>query len=193
MKARMSCREMLVKASAVVVFGLIAGCTVTTNYSPPAGVPTANIRFRQISVGGFRLYHPPALPSCFVPSDPRGSDPIGFASIPLPNDKTIVLIPSHRIQPRLGMPIGDAFPDGSYFELKMQADQTLTLWVETAGVTGSSETATAFRFTPRAGENYEVTVNFALPFDVYVHHIISRNGEYSEEQVKDLDIIRRCL
>lgn len=189
MKEKMKIRNALGRLPVFAICSLMAGCAVTTDYAPPAGVPTANIRFRELNVGGFHLYQPPALPACYVPSDPKGGDPIGFADVPPANDSTIILIPSHRKQPRLGMPIDGTYIDRSYFELRMQANHMLTLRVSSPGY---DQFDTAFRFTPREGENYEVTVNFSIPFEVHVYRIDSHDGHYSEEPVKDAEIIRRC-
>ncbi|WP_224011019.1 hypothetical protein [Paraburkholderia tropica] len=170
----------------------VMGC-VTTNYMPPPGVPTANIRFREIGEGGFFLYQPPPLPGCYLPSDPLGGalggEPIGVADVPPKNDHTIILIPSHRQQPRLGMPIDGAYIDRSYFELRMQADHLLTLRVV---LPGRDQFDSAFRFTPKSGGNYEVTVHPGTPLKVDVYHIDSHDGHYALEPVNDLEIIRRC-
>lgn len=88
------------------------------------------------------------------------------------------------------MPIDGTYIDRSYFELRMQANHMLTLRVSSPGY---DQFDTAFRFTPREGENYEVTVNFSIPFEVHVYRIDSHDGHYSEEPVKDAEIIRRCL
>ncbi|MFK4446818.1 hypothetical protein ABH944_007087 [Caballeronia udeis] len=188
MKGKMQIKTLLASSSVFAACSLVTGC-VTTNYMPPPGVPTAQIRFREINEGGFHLYQPPPLPGCYLPSDPAGGDPIGVADVPPKNDTSIVLIPSHRQQPRLGMPINKKYIDRSYFELRMQADHLLTLRVRSPGY---DQFDTAFRFTPRAGENYEVTVRFGIPFDVHVYHIDAHDGHYSEEPVKDLEIVRRC-
>lgn len=188
MKEKMRIKTLLGSWSVFAACSLVTGC-VTTNYMPPPGVPTAHIRFREVNVGGFHLYQPPPLPGCYLPSDPLGGDPIGFADIPPKNDSTIILIPSHRKQPRLGMPIDGTYIERSYFELQMQADHLLTLRVSSPGY---DRFDTAFRFTPQSGENYEVTVAFDMPFDVHVYRINSHGGHYSEEPVQDLEIIRRC-
>ncbi|WP_175726817.1 hypothetical protein [Burkholderia ambifaria] len=166
----------------------VTGC-VTTNYMPPPGVPTANVRFREIGEGTFFLYQPPPLPGCYVPSDPLGGEPIGVASVPFKDDHTIILFSTHRQQPRLGMPIVDHYIDQSYFELRMQADHVLTLRVARPG---RDQYDSAFRFTPKSGENYEVTVHPGTPLKVDVYHIDSHDGHYSVERVEDVEIIRRC-
>ncbi|MCR5893892.1 hypothetical protein DPV74_15115 [Burkholderia sp. HAN2018] len=87
------------------------------------------------------------------------------------------------------MPIADKYIDQSYFELRMQADHLLTLRVS---VPGLDQYDNAFRFTPKSGENYEVTVRPGTPLKVDVYHIDSHDGHYSVERVEDLEIIRRC-
>lgn len=167
---------------------LVAGCGVTTTYMPPPGVPTANIRFREVGLGGFFLYETPPLPKCYLPSDPLGGDPIGVADVP-PKDEGIVLIPGHRKQPRLGMPIDDTYIDRSYFELRMRADHLLTLRIS---LPGRPQFDTALRFTPKSGENYEVTVVNETPKKVDVFRIDTRDGHYAREPVEGVEIIRRC-
>ena len=145
--------------------------------------------FREMDEGGFFLYQPPPLPGCYLPSDPRGDEPIGVADVPPKHETTIILIPSHRKQPRLGMPIEGTYIERSYFELRMQADHLLTLRVV---LPGRDQFDNAFRFTPKSGENYEVTVQPGTPLRVRVFHIESHDGRYTEEPVDDLEIIRRC-
>ncbi|POM15322.1 hypothetical protein [Burkholderia cepacia] len=188
MKVKTSAAKLVIRLAMFAISLSVTGC-VTTNYMPPPGVPTANVRFREIGEGTFYLYQPPPLPGCYVPSDPLGGEPIGVAGIPFKDDHTIILFSTHRQQPRLGMPIADKYIDQSYFELRMQADHLLTLRVS---VPGLDQYDSAFRFTPKSGENYEVTVRPGTPLKVDVYHIDSHDGHYSVERVEDLEIIRRC-
>ena len=87
------------------------------------------------------------------------------------------------------MPIEGTYIERSYFELRMQADHLLTLRVV---LPGRDQFDNAFRFTPKSGENYEVTVQPGTPLRVHVFHIESHDGRYTEEPVDDLEIIRRC-
>jgi hypothetical protein len=57
---------------------------------------------------------------------------------------------------------------------------------------GRDQFDSAFRFSPKSGENYEVTVHPGTPLKVDVYHIDSHDGHYSVEPVSDLEIIRRC-
>ena len=192
MKAKPLMASLLARALLFASSLLATGC-VTTNYMPPPGVPTANIRFREIGEGAFFLYQPPPLPGCYLPSDPLGGslggEPIGVASVPPKIDRTIILIPGHRKQPRLGMPIDETYLEQSYFELRMQADHLLTLRVV---LPGRDQFDNAFRFTPKPGENYEVAVQPGTPLKVNVYHIDTYDGHYAVTPVDDLEIIRRC-
>ncbi|GAB2924175.1 hypothetical protein GCM10027093_74540 [Paraburkholderia jirisanensis] len=87
------------------------------------------------------------------------------------------------------MPIDGAYIDRSYFELKMRADHLLTLRI---ALPGRDQYDTALRFTPKAGDNYEITVVDARPKKVEVFHIDTQDGRYVKERVQDVEIIRRC-
>jgi hypothetical protein len=115
--------------------------------------------------------------------------PIGSAYIRPKDDKTIVLIPFHPDKPKLGMPADGPYIDGSYFELRMEADRLLNMWVRD---NGHGEFDTPFRFTPKSGENYEVTVEHRIPLKVRVDHIFIRDGEFHRESVQDFEVLERC-
>lgn len=179
----------LARTGVAAICCLSWACT-STSYVPPPGSPTANVRFRELNGGAFYLYLTPRLPRCVLPSDLSILNvPIGSAYIRPSDDKTIVLIPFHPTKPKLGMPIDGDYVDGSYFEIKMEADRLLNLWVRD---NGHGEFDTAFRFTPKSGESYEVTVEHRIPLKVHVDRISSQARHFYREPVEDLEVLQRC-